>query len=147
MEFPTITQMNKIKGVIAMAGLLGGLALAGAPAFAQTAAPATPPTTSGSGMMEHGMPNSQGGKMMKPEMMQKMAKMMDGCNHRGIFHSDCCHHMTPTISRSNQTPMLRAERCPASRRQTETAMAALAISCSQNAKVVHSDPIRKPTTS
>ncbi len=34
-----MAQMDKIKGVIATAGLLTGLALTGVPAFAQTAAP------------------------------------------------------------------------------------------------------------
>ncbi len=75
-----MAQLNKTKGVIAMAGLLGGLALAGVQAFAQSAAPATPPATPGSGMMEHGMPNGQGAMMMNPEMMQKMSRMMDNCN-------------------------------------------------------------------
>ncbi len=78
-----MAQMNKVKGVMAVTALLGSLALAGVPAFAQTAAPATPPAASpanpGSGMMGHGMPNGQ--TAMNPEMMQKMAKMMDGCNH------------------------------------------------------------------
>jgi hypothetical protein len=79
MEFLTMAQMNKIKSLVAMAGLLGGLALASVPAFAQTAAPATPPPP-GSGMMEHGMPNNQAGTMTNAEMMEKMAKMMDNCN-------------------------------------------------------------------
>jgi hypothetical protein len=75
-----MAQMNKTKGVIAMAGLLGGLAVAGVPAFAQTDAPATPPATQGGGMM-NGMPNGQGGMMMMtPEMQQKMSTMMDNCN-------------------------------------------------------------------
>jgi len=80
-EFRTMAQMNKIKGVIAMVGLLGGLALAGVPAFAQTVAPATPPAAPGGGMMMQGMPNGQAGMPMNPEMMQKMTKMMDNCNH------------------------------------------------------------------
>lgn len=80
MENPTMAQMNTIKGAIAMAGLLAGLALVGAPASAQPAPPATPPVASGGGMMKHGMPNGQAGMAMNPEMMQKMSKMMDGCN-------------------------------------------------------------------
>jgi hypothetical protein len=87
MEFQTMAQMNKIKGVIVMTGLLGGLALAGVPAFAQMAAPATPPAAPGGGMMMPGMPNAQGGMAMSPDMqqnmsgmMQKMSKMMDDCN-------------------------------------------------------------------
>lgn len=80
MEFPTMVQMNKIKGAIAMAGLAGGLALAGVPAFAQTPAPSTPQAAPGSGMMMN-MPNGQAGMPMNPEMMQKMSKMMDNCNN------------------------------------------------------------------
>ena len=76
-----MAQMNKMKGVIAMAGMVGGLALASVPAFAQTAAPATPTTPSGGGMMMHGMPNGQAAMPMNPEMMQKMSRMMDNCNH------------------------------------------------------------------
>lgn len=83
MEFLNMARMNNIKGVIATAGLLTGLALVGAPAFAQTTGPATPPATNPAtpekGMMEHGMPNGQ--TAMNPEMMQKMAKMMDGCSN------------------------------------------------------------------
>jgi hypothetical protein len=81
MEFPTMAQMTKIKSVIAMAGLVGGLAVAGVPAFAQTAAPATPPAAPGSGMMMPSMPNGQAGMPMNLEMMQKMTKMMANCNH------------------------------------------------------------------
>ena len=79
MEFRTMAQMNRTKNVIAMAGLLGGLALAAIPAFAQTTAPTTPPTAHGGGMMKE-MPNGQGGMMMDAEMQQKMSKMMDNCN-------------------------------------------------------------------
>jgi hypothetical protein len=79
MEFRTVAQMNRTKGVIAMAGLLGSLALAGVPAFGQTDAPATPPATQEGGMM-NGMPNGQGGMMMNPEMQEKMSRMMDNCN-------------------------------------------------------------------
>ena len=79
MEFLTMTLMSKTKAVIATAGLLGGLALAGPPAFAQTTAPTAAPPTQGDGMMK-GMPSGQGGMMMNEEMMQKMSKMMDNCN-------------------------------------------------------------------
>lgn len=72
-----MAQMTKIKNMIAMAGLVGGLVLAGVPAFAQTAAP---PAAPGSGMMMPGRPNGQAAMPMNPEMMQKMTKMMDGCN-------------------------------------------------------------------
>ncbi len=76
-----MAQMNKTMGVVAMAGLLGGLALAGAPAFAQTSAPTSP---QGGAMMDHGMPNGQGGTMpgmmLNGEMQQKMTRMMDNCN-------------------------------------------------------------------
>ena len=77
-----MAQMNKTKRVIAMAGLLAGLALAGASAFAQTNAPAAP--NQGSAMMDHEMPNGQSGMMpgmmMNGEMQQKMTRMMDNCN-------------------------------------------------------------------
>jgi len=76
-----MAQMNKIKGAIAMAGLVGGLALAGVPAFAQTPAPSTPQTAHGKGMMMKNMPNGQAEMPMNPEMMQKMSKMMDNCNN------------------------------------------------------------------
>ena len=83
MEIRTMAQMNKIKGAIAMAGLLGGLALAGAPAFAQTSGPAAP-ATQGEATTDHGMPNRQGGMMpgmtMDGKMQQKMTRMMDNCN-------------------------------------------------------------------
>ena len=69
-----MARMNKIKDMIAMAGLAGGLALAGIPAFAQS----TPPSQGG-GMMQ-GIPNGRAGMMMNPEMQQKMSKMMDNCN-------------------------------------------------------------------
>jgi len=81
MEFPTMAQMIKIKGTIAMASMVGGLALAGVPAFAQTPAPSTPQAAHGKGMMMKDMPNGQTGMQMNPEMMQKMSKMMDNCNH------------------------------------------------------------------
>ncbi len=100
MSFETMAQMNTPKGMIAMVGLLAGLALAGVPALAQTPAPAAP-ATQGSGMMNgmpsgqggtipdmmipdmNGMPSGQGGTipdmMMDVEMMQKTSKMMDNC--------------------------------------------------------------------
>ena len=78
-----MAQMNKTKRVIAMAGLLAGLALAGASAFAQTNAPAAP-TNQGGAMMDHQEPERQGGMMpgmmMNGEMQQKMTRMMDNCN-------------------------------------------------------------------
>jgi hypothetical protein len=79
-----MAQMNKAKGVIAMAGLLGGLALAGLPAFAQKSAPAAP-ATQGDSMMDHGTLIGRGetmpGMMMDGKMQQKMTRMMDNCNH------------------------------------------------------------------
>ncbi len=77
-----MTQTNRTKNRIVIAGLLVGLALASLPAFAQTNTPA-PEVDQGSGMMQHGMPN---GSAMKPGMMmdqglqQKMSRMMDDCN-------------------------------------------------------------------
>jgi Spy/CpxP family protein refolding chaperone len=75
--------MNKTKRVIATAGLLAGLALAGASAFAQTSGPAAPANQGGT-MMDHETPNGQGGMMpgmmMNGEMQQKMTRMMDNCN-------------------------------------------------------------------
>jgi hypothetical protein len=76
-----MAQMNNMARVIATAGLLAGLAMAGIPAWAQTDAPA--PTDQGNHMMMHGMPNGEGmkpGMMMDPEMRQKMSGMMDNCN-------------------------------------------------------------------
>jgi hypothetical protein len=75
-----MAQMNKIKGAIAVASLVGGLALAGVPAFAQTPAPSTPQAAPGNGMMMKDMPNGQAGMPTNPEM-QKMSKMMDNCNN------------------------------------------------------------------
>jgi len=78
-----MAQMNKTKRVIAVTGLLAGLALAGASAFAQMNAPAAP-TNQGGAMMDHQMPERQGGMMpgmmMNGEMQQKMTRMMDDCN-------------------------------------------------------------------
>lgn len=83
MEFQTMSRMNRTKGAIAMAGLLGSLLLAGIPAFAQTNAPAAP-ANQGGGKMDHGMPTGQAGTMpgmmMNEEMQQKMSRMMDNCN-------------------------------------------------------------------
>jgi Spy/CpxP family protein refolding chaperone len=77
-----MTRMNKTMGVIAMAGFLGGLALAVAPVSAQTSAPA--PANQGDAMMDHGMPNGHGAMMpsmkMDEDMQQKMTRMMDNCN-------------------------------------------------------------------
>ncbi len=69
---------NKTKRAIAMAGLLAGLALAGAPVFAQTGAPA--PENPRGAMMDHGMPNGPDGRMMTGEMPRKMARMMEKCD-------------------------------------------------------------------
>ena len=78
-----MAQMNKTKRVIAVTGLPAGLALAGASAFAQTNAPAAP-TNQGGAMMDHQMPERQGGMMpgmmMNGEMQQKMTRMIDDCN-------------------------------------------------------------------
>jgi len=78
-----MAQMNKTKRVIAVTGLLAGLALAGVSAFAQTNAPAAP-TNQGGAMMDHQEPERQGGMMpgmmMNGEMQQKMTRMMDDCN-------------------------------------------------------------------
>jgi Spy/CpxP family protein refolding chaperone len=75
-------RLNRITGVIAMTGLVGGLAaVAISAAFAQTNAPPAP--SDQGGMMQHGMPNGQGmmpGMMMNEEMQQKMVRMMDNCN-------------------------------------------------------------------
>ena len=83
MELRTMVRMNKTKRVIAMTGLLAGMALGGTAAFAQTNAP--PATTNkGGAMMDHQMPEGQGGMMpgmmMNGEMQQKMTRMMDNCN-------------------------------------------------------------------
>lgn len=83
MECQTMAQMNKTWGVIAMAGLLAGLVLAGASAFAQTSAPAAPANQGDA--MDHAMPNGQGAMMsgmkMNGETQQKMTPMMDKCHH------------------------------------------------------------------
>jgi len=77
-----MTQTNRTKNRIVIAGLLAGLALASLPAFAQTNAPA-PEADQGSGMMQHGMPSGNSmkpGMMMDQGMRQKMSRMMDNCN-------------------------------------------------------------------
>ena len=56
-----MTSMKSIRDVVAVAGLLAGLAMAGVPAFAQTSTPA-PGGDPGKGMMP-------GGDAMKPGMM------------------------------------------------------------------------------
>jgi hypothetical protein len=64
MELRTMAQINKTMSVIAMAALLGRLALAGAPAFAQANEPAAPANQGGAmmgTMMHDGM---MGGGMM-----------------------------------------------------------------------------------
>lgn len=60
-----MAQINRTQGVIAMAGLLAGLALAGVPAFAQPSAQ-TPGAAQGNGKMQPNM-------MMDQEMQQKMS--------------------------------------------------------------------------
>ena len=76
-----MAQMNKIKGAIAVAGLVGGLALAGIPAFAQMPAPAAPQAAHKKGMMMKDMPNGQAAMPINSEMIQKMSKVIDNCNH------------------------------------------------------------------
>jgi hypothetical protein len=83
MEFKLMTQTNRTKRIIAMAALLGGLVLAGAPAFAQAGAPSDATQQRGA-VMENGMPKGKSGMsgmMMNSEMQQKMSRMMDNCNH------------------------------------------------------------------
>jgi hypothetical protein len=73
-----MTRMKRMFGVIATAGLLAGLAMAGIPAFAQTSAPAP-----GAGQAKGMMPGGEAmkpGMMMDPAMRQKMSRMMDNCN-------------------------------------------------------------------
>jgi hypothetical protein len=69
--------------MIAVAGLLMGLAAAGATAVAQTSTPA-PSVDQQKGMMPHGMDNDgmmKPGMMTNPEMQQKMSRMINNCNH------------------------------------------------------------------
>jgi len=73
-----MTQMKRMRGVIATAGLLAGLAIAGIPAFAQTSTPA-PGAGEAKGMMPGGGAMKPG-MMMDPGMRAKMSRMMDDCN-------------------------------------------------------------------
>ena len=78
-----MARMNKTRRVIAVTGLLAGLALGGAAAFAQTNAP--PATTGKAGaMMDPQTSEGQGGMMpgmmMNGGMQQQMTRMMDNCN-------------------------------------------------------------------
>ncbi len=70
-----MTRINNIRGITAVAALLGSLALASVTAYAQTSAPAAPAEKQGDGTM-----NGNGGMMMNPETQQKMTRMMDNCN-------------------------------------------------------------------
>ena len=83
MELRTMARMNKTKCVIAITGLLVGLALGATAAFAQTNLPPAS-ASKGGAMMEHQMPDGHGGMMpgmmMNGEMQQKMTGMMDSCN-------------------------------------------------------------------
>ena len=77
-----MARMNKTKRVIAITGLLGGLALGGTAAFAETNVPPVS-ASNGGAMMDHQMPDDQGGMpgmMMNGGMQQKMTRMMDNCN-------------------------------------------------------------------
>jgi Spy/CpxP family protein refolding chaperone len=75
-----MAHVRRTQGVIAVAGLLAGVAMAGVSAFAQTNAPA-PSVDQGNGM-HHGMNSGamKPGMMMDQEMQQKMSRMMDNCN-------------------------------------------------------------------
>jgi Spy/CpxP family protein refolding chaperone len=79
-----MARLNMMKGVIAAAGVLGGVALAALPAAFAQASTQTTPADHGGSMMQQGMPNDQGGMMPgmmgSGEMQQKMARMMDNCN-------------------------------------------------------------------
>jgi hypothetical protein len=83
MELRTMARMNKTKRVIAITGLLVGLALGGTAAFAQTNVPPAS-GSKGGGMMDHQMPDGQdgmmAGMMMNGEMQPKMTDMMENCN-------------------------------------------------------------------
>ena len=77
MESRTMARMNKTKRVIAITGLLGGLALGGTAAFAETNVPPVS-ASNGGAMMDHQMPDDQGGMpgmMMNGGMQQKMTRM------------------------------------------------------------------------
>ena len=83
LELRKMARMNKTKRVIAVTGLLAGLALGSTATFAQTNAPPAM-VNKGGAMMGHQMPERQGGMMpgmmMNGEMQQKMTGMMDDCN-------------------------------------------------------------------
>jgi Spy/CpxP family protein refolding chaperone len=67
---------------IAVAGLLVGLAAAGAPAVAQNSPP-VPSADQDKGLMPHEMKHGgmmKPGMMMGPEMQRKMSRMVDNCN-------------------------------------------------------------------
>ena len=82
-----MSRWNRVKVAFAAASLSGGLALAALPvAFAETGS-STASADQDGGMMQHRMPNAQGGMMagmMGPMnskgMQQKMARMMESCN-------------------------------------------------------------------
>jgi hypothetical protein len=82
MELRKMARMNKTKRMIAIAGLLVGLAPGGTVAFAQTNVPAAS-ASEGRGVMDHRMPDGRGGMMpgmmMNREMQQKMTRMTDNC--------------------------------------------------------------------
>jgi hypothetical protein len=78
-----MTTTRKSKHAIAMIGLLAGLTLAGATAYAQTNAPASA-GNQGDDTMDRQMPMGNNGTtpgmMMNGEMQEKMSRMMDNCN-------------------------------------------------------------------
>jgi len=78
MELPTMARMNKTKRVIAVTGLLVGLALGATAVFAQTNVP--PASASEPGAMPGGQGGMMPGMMMNGEMQQKMTRMIDSCN-------------------------------------------------------------------
>ena len=83
LELRTMARMKKTKRVIAVTGLLAGLALGSTATFAQTNAPAAT-VNKADAMMDHQMPEGQGGMMpgmmMNGGMQQEMTRMMDNCN-------------------------------------------------------------------
>jgi len=90
MELRTImARTNKSMSVVAMAGVLAGLALAGAPAFAQTKAPVAP-TTQGDAMMNDGM-----GESPAKELLLLMDKNHDG----KISEEECMNFMKTEFTR------------------------------------------------
>jgi hypothetical protein len=82
MELRTMVRMSTTKHVMAMVGLLAGLAIGGA-ALAQTNAPGAP-THGDSDMMGHGTADSQDGKtsgmMNNSETQPKIGSMIDRCD-------------------------------------------------------------------